>query len=251
MTYTLTVSGSVIGILPTEPLITNREYTVIVMAGVSGFYDLITYTLSADYSFWFTSLYCPLFTTVTKVKLEAGPGVDAITDDTIYRMIYKNSLDAVDMYNTYQGTSIPYDYWGCTWHDVPLILRRYVECKTAYDLLALLDAAGLNSGSDGTGSQLKILGDMTISYGGSKTAGNPDMSAPDKKKQLYDCWMNALNIIRTKGINTAVRGWYDTTKGYPHPTFNPDHNRVTRTVDYINSQPYGPWEKARYWRSNI
>jgi hypothetical protein len=251
MEYTLEISGNILAILPTEPLITNRVHTITLMAGISGVYESESYALASDYTFWFTSLYCPLFTTVTKVKLEAGPGVDLISEDTIYRLIHKNSLDAVDLYNTYQGTSISYDNWGCTWHDVPMILRRYVECKTAYDLLALLDAAGLSTASDGTGSQLKTLGDLTISYGGSKAAGNPDMSAPDKKKQLYDCFMNALNIIRAKGIQPAVRGWYDTTKGYPHPTFNPDHNRVIRTVDFVNSQPHGPWERSRYWRSNI
>jgi len=246
MTYTLSTDGSVLSILPTDPLTTNRQYTVTLMAGISGVYDSTAYILSSDYSFWFTSLYCPIFSTVTKVKLEAGPSADYIAEDTIYRMIHKNSLDAVDIYNTYQGQSIAYDYWGCTWHDVPIILRRYVECKTAYDLLALLDAAGI--GAPG-GNQLKTLGDMTIQYGsGTKS---PDLSAPEKKKQLYDCWLNALNIIRTKGIDSAVRGWYDVTKGYPHPTFNPDHNRVIRTVDFKNSQPYGPWERSSYWRSNI
>jgi hypothetical protein len=250
MAYTIQVSGNVLTMVLDEPLVTNRIYDITLLAGISGVYNSEPYVMSSDYNFSFTSLYCPLFTTVTKVRLEAGPAVDAIPDDTIYRLIHKNSLDAVDLANTYKGTTLTYDTWGCTWHDVPIILRRYVECKTAYDLLALIDLVGGSGGGNPGGSQTKTLGDMTIVYGGSSGSASTTTS-PNKKKQLYDCWTEALKTIQTVGINAAVRGLYDFSKGYSHPAMDCNHNRIIRTVDFRNADPAGPWEKARNWRGRV
>jgi len=251
MNYTINVSQNVISIIPTSGLANNTQYTVYIDANISGYNPVTSgyYSLASDYSFWFTGPYCPQFTTVTRVRLEVGPNGDNLIDDTIHRMILKNSQDAIDLLSvtTSQATRLPYDYYGCTPENVPYILRRYVECKTAYDILALIELVNNSGGS--ASSQLKTLGDLTISYGGPNSASSK--IDPGKKKQLYDCWMEMASAIKALGINSAVRGWYDVSKGYPHPVFNPDHNRVIRTVDFVNSQPYGPWERARYWRSNI
>jgi hypothetical protein len=248
MDWVYNISGSVLSIIPSGRLPTNRMYTVTIPAGISGVYEGSGVLLDSAYTFWFTSAYCPLFTTINRIRLQIGPIGDNIIDDTIYRMISKNSIDAIDLLRTVSSNdNIAYDYYGCSWHNVPPIVKMYVECKTAYDILALIEL--LNNSGGGAASQLKTLGDMTIQYGG------PNASAskvdPGKKKQLYDCWMEMLNGIKALSINSAVRGWYDTSKGFPHPTYNPDHNRVIRTVDFRNSHPSGPWEKSYYWRSNI
>jgi len=248
MDYDIIISGSYILLEPWEDLTSNRIYTVTIMPGVSGYDVSGVYYYNSEYSFSFTSLYCPIFTTPTKVRLEAGPGIDSISDDTIYKMIHKNSLDAVDLANQSANSQVAYDYWGCSWHNVPIVLRRYVECKTAYDLLCLMQT--INPGTGNNASQLKTLGDMTIRYG-SPAGGGSSAGDPSKRKQLYDCWMEMLNGIKALAINWGVRGYYNVSKGFAHPAYDPDHNRVIRTVDFKNSQPSGPWERATYWRSNI
>lgn len=226
MGYTIQVSGSVLSLVFDETLTTNRQYTVTLSPGISGVYNETSYSLESEYSFWFTSAYCPIFSSLTQVKLATGPVADYFTDDTIYRMIHKNSLDAVELFNVNNGYAIPYDYWGCTWHDIPYILRKYVECKTAYDILALYQS--MVTGSMGaTGSQLKALGDMTISYK-PNTSSSASADNPDRKKELYDCWTELLRSI--KNIRYAVKGRFDYTKGYKHPVADVLHNRINKPV---------------------
>ena len=246
MDFTLNYSGNVLYIYPASGLAYNTQYTVSLDSNISGYNPLNSgyYNLASDYTFWFTGPYCPLFTTVGRIRIETGPIADNLIDDTIYRMILKNSQDAVEILNVTSGSRYRFDNWGCTWENIPYVLRRYVECKTAYDVLALIELA--NYGTGGAASQTKTLGDMTIRYGGPNSANQA--IDPGRKKQLYDCWMEMLNGIKSVGINYAVRGWYDTSKGYAHPVFEPEHNRVIRPVDFSVSDPHGPWYKSKDWR---
>jgi len=247
MDFNILVSGEYILLEPSGDLISNQVYTVTLMPGISGYGIDGTYTLDSEYSFWFTSLYCPLFSTVTKIRLEAGPAADIVADDTIYRMIYKNSLDIVDIINSAKGTTYAYDAWGCTWHNVPIGLRRYVECKTAFDLLTLVQT--LSSGSAAGGlSQTKSLGDLSIKYGTPSGSSAGTAADPSKKKQLYDCFMEVLKSVQTSGITAAVRGYYDESKGFAHPVREPEHNRIVRPVSFANAQPNGPWVRGAPWR---
>lgn len=237
--FDLSLDGNVLTIT-TERLTANRQYTVTIDSTVSGVLPDGTYDeLDSDYTFWFTSAYCPIFTTVGRVKIEAGPAADYLIDDAIYRMIHKNSLDIIDIFNQVNSTSIDYDYWGCCWQEAPYLIRRYVECKTAYDILALIDTIG-NTNLD----QLKTLGDMTIRYG--PGSGGCCPSDPSKKKQLYDCWSEALSGLN--GIKSAVRGYFDHSKGYLHPVREMNHNRVIRPVSFNNADPAGPWVCGFDWR---
>ena len=67
-----------------------------------------------------------------------------------------------------------------------------------------------------------------LKYGGDR--GNSSNSAQDPKRaaDLYECWRESLRMIRN--MNTAVRGFYDTSKGYNHPVLSPQSNRVIRPV---------------------
>jgi len=246
MDFTLTTSGNVLYITPVNGLAYNTQYTVTLDSNISGYNPLNSgyYQLGSDYEFWFTGTYCPIFTTVGRIRIETGPIADNIIDDTIYRMILKNSQDAVEIISSLEGKRYNYAHWGCSWENVPWVMRRYVECKTAYDILALIELT--NAGPGGASSQLKTLGDMTIRYGG-PSAANQAID-PGRKKQLYDCWMEMLRGMKAVGINYAVRGWYDQSKGYNHPVLEPEHNRVIRPVDFSVADPHGPWYKARDWR---
>lgn len=215
MDYIVNVSGNLITLELTTPLTYNTEYTVTISSGMYTTVSGVAITLEEDYEFWFTSQYCPLFTTVGRIRLDLGPIIDTFLDDTIYRLIHKNSLDAVRYYNMYNGTNYPANYWGCTYENVPTELILYVECKTGYDLLTMIDLMA------GGGNQTKTLGDLTITYGGSSAP-----SPSDKKDQLYDCWNGLLR--KMDKINVTVRGFYDASKGYLHPVFEPQHNRITQ-----------------------
>lgn len=242
MDYTLSISGSILSIIPSGELDYNTQYTVTIGAGVSGDISSTEWgALSSDYSFWFTSQYCPLFTTLGRVKLEVGPTANSFSDDSIYRLIYKNSIEAVDIYNISHSTNLPYNYWGCTYTNVPFHLSRYVLCKTAYDILNIAKISGIDGGSGG--NQLKTLGDMTIKYGGPSAA--EAASDPKKIKDLYACWQEALRMVRN--VKVAVKGYLDTSKGYAHPVHEFHHNRVIRAVSFNNAQPRGPWENHTPW----
>lgn len=221
MQFRLQIDENLLAIVPTEACEYNKIYKVTICPGLSGYLpDLGDFGyLENKYEFWFTSQYCPLFTTLTKVKLMAGPGSDYLSDDTIYRMIYKNSLDAIELYNTSYTTTYNWESFGCPVTNAPAELKKYVECKTAFDILSILDLA-----DDGSLGQTKTLGDMSIKYD-AKGAGGSDPSN-NRKKELYDCFMGAMNVIT--GIKAAVRGWYDTSKGYSHPTMSYTSNRVVK-----------------------
>jgi hypothetical protein len=236
MEYQIQTSGNIVElVLPSGALTANREYTITIAPGLRGVSNSYEIESVEEISFWFTSFYCPAFTTVGRIRLELGPVIDKITDDAIYRMIHKNSLDAIMLLNMATGKRYDFNAFGCTWETAPTDLIRYVECKTAYDLLSMIDI--LKSGSPfsngGGGDETKTLGDLTIKYGGTSSSGSSGSGDDNKKKQLFDCWNS---IIRTMGnINVAVRGLYDVSKGYAHPVMYPiNRNVITDSYPYQN-----------------
>ena len=118
----------------------NTEYTVTIDQYITSVNDL---QMTQPRSFWFTSKYCPMFASAPRLIFLLGPEGEKFTGDTINRYIHRNSIEVIDMMNLSRGCNslnkIPYNYYGCTPENVPFNLRRYVECKTAYDLLNLLD----------------------------------------------------------------------------------------------------------------
>jgi hypothetical protein len=231
MDFTLSSTGNVITLNPI-PTISgyNKEYRVTVLAGISGVLpDGSTGELTTNYEFWFTTQYCPLFTTLNRVKLMIGPIADSIVEDTIYRMIYKNSLDAIDLYGLQNNVVVSPTTFGCTYESVPALLRRYVECKTAYDILALLRVNQTMGSGGGGGDQLKTLGDMTIKYGGSSGSSASGSGDPKLMNDLYNCWNEQLRMFGG-GLRSTVKGYYDNSKGYVHPVRAIYDNRLIRPV---------------------
>ncbi len=220
----------------------NQEYHVNILAGLSGVYNS---TMQEADKFWFTSQYCPLFATLTTIELMGGPTIENFADDTVYRMIHKNSIDIIDIFNLGNQTNYPYYYWGCTPENVPALMRRYVECKTTYDLLNIAESY---TGVSNTVGQTKHLGDLDIKYNGTPgSTGSTDLTAPDIKKKLYDCFNSIVDYF-SRGVTIAVKGLYDCSKGYPHPVLDPGHNRVIKGIDpYLESSP-GPGFYGTGWR---
>lgn len=238
MNYDISVSGNILTILPEKDLDKNTEYKITISPGLSGEIPPSgeTDTIDTEYSFWFSSTYCPRFTTINRVKLQGGQLIENFNDDTIYRMIHKNSVDVIDLYNMSASKNYSYTAWGCDDSRAPIQFKKYVECKTAYDLLSIIRIQ-----SSGAGGQTKKLGDMTISYDGS--IGLDEL--PNRLKDLYKCWNEMMRMLRN--IRVAVKGYYDSSKGYSHPVHEFHHNRVIRPVSFNNASPRGPWGKSHDW----
>lgn len=251
MAFDLAINGNILTLTSsTEGLTTNREYKITLSADISGLYPSGEIeSLGSNYEFWFTSTYCPAFTTVGRVKLLAGPEADNLIDDTIYRMIHKNSLDIVDIVNISYSANYPYDYWGCDWQTVPFHMKQYVECKTAYDVLNFSRIAAGGTTSTTGGNQTKTLGDMTIKYGDSGSSSGSNASDPSKLKDIYDCWNQSMRMIRNMSV--SVKAIYDSSKGYAHPVRDTAHNRIIRPVMWGNARPRGPWQKDAQWAAHF
>jgi len=220
----------------------NHEYHVNILAGLSGVYN--GYMEESD-KFWFTSQYCPLFATITTIELMGGPTIENFSEDTVYRMIHKNSIDVIDIYNLGNGTSYPYSYWGCTPQNVPFLMRRYVECKTTYDLLNIAENY---VGVSNTVGQTKHLGDLDIKYTGTPgSSGSKELTAPDIKKRLFDCFNSIIDYF-SRGVSIAIKGIYDCSKGYPHPVLDVGHNRVIKGIDPWLESSSGPGFNGLGWR---
>ena len=74
----------------------NTEYTVNIAKELASIHAI---HLIKDESFWFTSKYCPLFTTATRIQLMLGPEADKFTEDTINRYIHRASMEVIDFIN--------------------------------------------------------------------------------------------------------------------------------------------------------
>ena len=217
----------------------NTEYNVHINKDITSVNSL---TMLQSESLWFTSKYCPMFTSYQQIVMLLGPEAEKFTVDTINRYIHRNSREAIDLVSLTNGAQLPYDHYGCTPDGVPYDLRKYVECKTAYDLLNLLDRLRLIDGT--AAGQTKTLGDMTIKYNGAPGSSGGS-GGGDPKKDLYDCFMGLRNMIsngKGSGINNAVRGKYDTSKGFPHPAHDINHNRVSKP----RPDAYGPWSRRTF-----
>lgn len=124
----------------------NNEYIVKIKSGLGG---ATTLPLQEEYVFLFTTQYDPRYASSVEIRLILGNLIEDIPDDTINRIIYQNGIYALHLYSPRLIGST-----GLPWY-----IPKYVECKTALDLL---HNKFLNLG--GVGSR-KVLADLTIDRG--------------------------------------------------------------------------------------
>lgn len=123
--YYLPPSGNTVTLetVPGLQLIQNTEYRIKVDPGLRPFVSGEYLPLQTGFESFFTSEYNPLYLSVQAIRLDIGPFISDIPDDTINRMIYKNS------------------YWAFSAHPttleepVPWYVYEYVRCSTELDLL--------------------------------------------------------------------------------------------------------------------
>lgn len=94
--YTLSCSGKVLTITVESNIINTNE---IVSVTIHGTYPDKTeaYTLGADYTFTYTTLLSPYYSSVRLMRLKAGTLLTAIPDSSLALLIHYSSLEANDM----------------------------------------------------------------------------------------------------------------------------------------------------------
>ncbi len=167
---------------PSGDFLNNTEVRVIVTTSVQG---ITGATLEEELEYFFTTEYFPLFISPTLLRVELGPAISTITDDTLKRIIHKNSIHV----------------WEESGRMVPLKrptfeARRWVTCQSIIDILGVLTLS-----RDLREGQSKTLGDLSIS----QRPASPTLGA--KYKQAEECLKELQSIFFGDTLATvAVKG---------------------------------------------
>lgn len=189
---------------PGQQWLYNTEVRVTITTKVKGTDGM---SLSQNDEYIFTTEYCPLYTSADMVRLEMGPAVSVLTDDTICRLIHKNSITAWERSNRALPLRSP-----------PNHIKRWVLCRTMLDILNVLHLA-----NDLQAGETKTLGDLTI------------------RKQPRDPKLGALYADALKCLEENPIFWSDSmvakpaVKGRAAPGERFDHRM--RTWDHLLLQP--------------
>lgn len=113
-------------------------------------------TLGADYEWYFTTTYNPLYTSARRIRLDLGALIRDISDDTINLAIFEASIeaDALSFGSIQTRTASVLRFFE-------FARRQYVTCVAE---LILLNA--INGGSATDGGKSKRLSDLDVSYNG-------------------------------------------------------------------------------------
>ena len=199
----------------------NYEYTVKVDS--SGLFGSGTNYMAADFSFTFTTVTCPSWTSVDAVRLAVGPFIDSLPDDTINKMILRASMQAMTRF--YMSTN-PY---GCSYLTVPEPVFRWVTCAAGMQTLNTILANQNTS---------KRLGAFDVSYG----VRPGSISPAEIRKSLDDCMKeSAISIQALDGTLLAFATKSLHNNMLRHPMADPQWGRHPRKVDLF---VHGPWRRA-------
>lgn len=199
----------------------NYEYTVKVEA--SGLYGSGTNYMQSDFSMTFGALTCPSWSSVDSVRLNVGPFIDALPDDTINKMILRASMQAMTRF--YLGAN-PY---GCDYNTVPEPVFRWVTCTAGIMTLNTILANQNTS---------KKLGQFDVSYG-----VRPGSISPSEiRKSLQDCINDSSISIQSMDGTLLTFATKSLHNGMlRHPMSDPQWGRHPRKVDLF---VHGPWRRA-------
>jgi hypothetical protein len=147
----------------TDDFLHNTQVRVKLTTSLAGLADGATLLETTEY--FFTTEYFPLFIGSEYLRTELGPAVVSLTDDTLCRIIHKNSIEAWELSNRSFSLKEP------TWR-----IRKWVGCKSILDILGVLMLT-----KDLTAGASKTLGDLSIS----SRPANPQLGA--KFDQATQC----------------------------------------------------------------
>ena len=200
----------------------NYEYTVYVES--SGLWASGMAYMQEDYVFSFDTEMCPAWSSVDSVRLIGGPLFDHLPNDTIFKMIYRASLEAMSSFFSFGNP------FGCSYVTVPEPLYRWVTCMAGL--------YALNTCIARLGNTSKKLGTFDVSYGMIPGAVTP----ADIRREMLDCIANsAITIQALAGtlLTSATKSLFNHTMR--HPQGDPEWGRHPRKVDMF---VHGPWRRA-------
>jgi len=147
-TFTFIIVGGGSASVGANPLLNNNMFFIQLdedIASTDG------YTLGDDYTFYYTTTYDPLYSSIRRIRLELGPFIEEVPDDTINLAIFEASLEADAL------TFGPVSLTGNALQFFNFARRQYVTCVTELILLG-----AITSDSGGGGAKSKRLADLSI-----------------------------------------------------------------------------------------
>lgn len=199
-----------------------------------------TKTLTQDITLMFTTRYRPYYSSVELVRMEGGPQLDYIPDDTLAMMIHWSSLE-VDCISPPKRCGKKYNY----------ARTKFIQFDAALRAL-LLPGGGASSplSSSASSGAVKTLGELTIEAGGASSStastlsGGVDLDTIKYFRDWRDEWWRVVNaggcIVPGEGLGAsmAIRGLHDPNRRfagrlwedpgdqhYSHPTTNTKFRR--------------------------
>ncbi len=167
-----------------------------------------TLTLGIDQVLSFTTKYKPLYASPEMVRLEVGPFIGFIPDNTLALMIHWSSKEADFIAKPAR----------CNASDFEFARTKFVVFDAALKALSLPGASNLSSVGAAGGSNSKKLGDLAITKGGSSvmtTSSGVDVDTLNYLRDQRDEWWRVTNaggcIVPGQGFApvTAIRGLND------------------------------------------
>jgi hypothetical protein len=231
---TLTTSAATLTItIPSGLLFVNNVVTVTLDDAIA---DTSGNTLGTDYSFYFTTQYTPLYSSVRKLRLEVGAFISSIPDDTLNLAIFEGSLEA---------DALTWNKDGATTDYFTFVRRQFVTCKAAEILL-------LNAGGISMGLKSKRLADLEVAY-------NPTLMKDilDRTLACMGKWLPALQAGGYAVQNPAMvikgewdpdrptvgRLWRDNNIAIPKTPISNSKSIDTNTSRRWKNGYYGRWGK--------
>lgn len=180
----------------------NSEVHVVISEGVEGVADGITGAFEEESEIIFTTEYWPKFIDQRLLRLELGASVRSLYDDTLNRIIHKNSIDAWEQAGGNFDIDDPYP-----------AVKRYVKWCSIIDVM---DALTIQGGI--IGNTEKMLGDFRVQHGGFKDSMHPkyEKAMDGKEKALRE-----LRWYRGQGRAQVV------LPGSTNPAFRADKRERT------------------------
>lgn len=150
-------------------LLDSYQWVLTFSAGIGSTTDNI-YGLPTDHIYYFVTLLYPYYTTIPIIRLNLGPFIRGVTDDTIARMIYEISWLTRRYYYEIRGIWLNMTDLSL----VPATVLQYIICRVKLDIL---DAASGDFQGTGSGVE-KVLGDFRVSR--SASGASPLKNLRDK-----------------------------------------------------------------------
>lgn len=191
---------------PLTQLLENMIITIIVAGSIK---DTFGNELGEDQEFYFTTTYKPLYSSIRRIRLDVGPFIKGIPDDTLNLALFEASREA---------DYLTFDKNAALYTDLYVHARRqYASYRAEQILLSNMAAAG--------SVKSKKLGDFQVDYDSAVIEKILSKIAMDVKK-----WETQINT-GGKGTQT-VRG---VTKGI----FDADRPRIGRMWESSDGWPLG------------